>query len=140
MNRKRLIQETTFPMTNDNDFLMSTLRSVIPKLPSRDLKTTRTFYEEKLNLQKVGGDYPDYLMMMRDGIEIHFFLYPDLNPNENYGMVYIRVSNIEALYNELRNRNTPFPSAGHLQAKPWGQKEFAIIDPDTNLITFGEGI
>lgn len=119
---------------------MSLLRSIIPKLPSRNLQTTRSFYEEKLNFRKVGGDYPDYLMMMGDGIEIHFFLFPDLDPKENYGMCYIRVSDIERLYEDLKNKNAPFPSAGHLKAKPWGQKEFAIIDPDTNLLTFGEGI
>lgn len=119
---------------------MSVLRSIIPKLPSRNLKTTQSFYEDNLGFRKVGGDYPDYLMMMGDGIEIHFFLFPDLDPKENYGMVYVRVSDIETLYNELRNRNAPFPSAGHLMAKPWGQKEFAILDPDTNLLTFGEGI
>lgn len=29
---------------------------------------------------------------------------------------------------------------GHLQVKPWGQKEFAILDPDNNLLTFGQGV
>lgn len=119
---------------------MSALRSIIPKLPSRNLKTTQSFYEEKLGFSKVGGDYPDYLMMMKENIEIHFFLFTDLNPKENYGMCYLRVSDIETLYEELKNRHTPFPSTGHLKAKPWGQKEFAILDPDTNLLTFGEGI
>jgi len=29
---------------------------------------------------------------------------------------------------------------GHLEMKPWGQKEFALLDPDNNLLTFGERI
>ena len=29
---------------------------------------------------------------------------------------------------------------GHLQTKPWGQKEFAILDPDNNLLTFGQNM
>jgi len=29
---------------------------------------------------------------------------------------------------------------GNLEAKPWGQKEFSILDPDNNLLTFGEEI
>jgi len=24
--------------------------------------------------------------------------------------------------------------------KPWGQKEFALLDPDHNLLTFGQAI
>jgi hypothetical protein len=26
---------------------------------------------------------------------------------------------------------------GTLQTKPWDQKEFALFDPDNNLLTFG---
>jgi hypothetical protein len=33
---------------------------------------------------------------------------------------------------------TSIHPAGHLQTKPWGQKEFSILDPDNNLLTFGE--
>ncbi len=27
-----------------------------------------------------------------------------------------------------------------LEIKPWGQKEFALLDPDNNLLTFGQNI
>ncbi|OJY92489.1 MAG: hypothetical protein BGP14_14960 [Sphingobacteriales bacterium 44-15] len=26
------------------------------------------------------------------------------------------------------------------QIKPWGQKEFSLLDPDSNLLTFGQGV
>ena len=29
---------------------------------------------------------------------------------------------------------------GALQNKPWGQKEFALLDPDSNLLTFGQSV
>jgi hypothetical protein len=32
------------------------------------------------------------------------------------------------------------PEAGHLQIKPWQQKEFSLLDPDNNLLTFGQSI
>ncbi len=35
----------------------------------------------------------------------------------------------------LDNQNNIHP-AGHLQTKPWGQSEFAMLDPDNNLLTF----
>lgn len=27
---------------------------------------------------------------------------------------------------------------GGLETKPWGMKEFAVLDPDHNLITYGQ--
>lgn len=29
---------------------------------------------------------------------------------------------------------------GTLSKKPWGQKEFSLLDPDNNLLTFGEAM
>ena len=29
---------------------------------------------------------------------------------------------------------------GKLSVKPWGQIEFSILDPDNNLLTFGQAI
>lgn len=116
------------------------LHSVIPKLPSRDIRATKLFYVENLGFSQVGGNYPDYVMLKRDHIELHFFHMPDLDVHENYGMCYIRVADIETLYDSLKNKNknVKFSGSGRLEAKPWGQKEFAIIDNDHNLLTFGE--
>ena len=38
-------------------------------------------------------------------IEIHFFEFKDLNPNDNYGQVYIRLDGIDEFYNELQEKN-----------------------------------
>jgi len=116
------------------------LNSIIPKLPTNSIDVTRMFYVEKLNFHQVGGNYNDYIMLIRDQIEIHFFLYKDLPVLQNYGMCYIRVLNIETLYNDLRSRDINFPELGKLEVKPWNQKEFSIIDNCHNLITFGEPV
>ena len=115
------------------------LQSVIPKLPSRDLKVTKSFYTEKLNFRQVGGDYPDYLMLNRDDIELHFFLHCELDVLQNDGMCYIRVSNIEELFDSMKKIPNEFLRQ-KLGPRPWGQKEFAIVDHDHNLLTFGEHI
>ena len=39
----------------------------------------------------------------------------------------------------LEHNNNIHP-AGHLQDKPWGQKKFAMLDLDNNLLTFGQEI
>ena len=115
------------------------LHSVIPKLPAADLQATKSFYVENLNFRQVGGDYPDYLMLFRDEIELHFFLDCDLDVNRNDGMCYICISGIEELYDSLKTTNCN-SFIGKLEPRPWGQKEFSIKDINENLLTFGERI
>jgi hypothetical protein len=113
------------------------LLEINPKLPMRNKELTKEFYLNKLNFSQV-GDYGDYLMVRRDNIEIHFFEFKELNPKQNYGQVYIRTEDIEGFYNSLRENNINIHPNGHLETKPWGQKEFALLDPDSNLLTFGQ--
>ncbi|HLP21139.1 MAG TPA: VOC family protein [Chitinophagales bacterium] len=115
------------------------LTSINPKLPMRDKTVTRNYYITQLGFAQVGGDYPDYLMVKKDNVEIHFFLFKELDPKENYGQVYIRTTGIEKVYEGLLSSGVSIHPNGPLQTKPWGQKEFALLDPDNNLLTFGEG-
>lgn len=116
------------------------LTSINPKLPMRDIAVTRNYYINQLGFAQAGGDYPDYLMVKKDSIEIHFFLFKELNPKENYGQVYIRTAGIENVYQTLQSAGVPIHPNAPLQTKPWGQKEFALLDPDNNLLTFGESM
>lgn len=116
------------------------LTAIVPKLPMRDKTATREFYH-KLGFSEFGkSDFPGYLMIRKEGIELHFFEFTELNPRENYGQVYIRVNHIEEFYRELIEKGVAIHPNGPLQTKPWGQKEFSLLDPDYNLLTFGEGI
>lgn len=113
------------------------LSSIIPKLPMRDKALTKDFYLNVLGFEE-RGDYGNYLMLGKDSIEIHFFEFKDLDPKENYGQLYIRTKDIDALYQTLLHNKVPIHPNGHLESKPWGQKEFALLDPDNNLLTFGQ--
>jgi len=117
------------------------LTDIHPKLPMRDKAVTKDFYLNKLGFQEFGNaDYEEYLMVKMDRIQIHFFEYKALDPKSNDGQVYIRTDDIDSLYQELLNKNISIHPAGHLQVKPWGQREFSLLDPDYNLLTFGQGI
>ncbi|MEY4432282.1 MAG: hypothetical protein RLZZ44_412 [Bacteroidota bacterium] len=112
-----------------------------PKLPMRNKAVTKEFYCIKLGFEVFGSDtFEDYLMLQKDQIQLHFFEFPSLNPLENYGQVYIRTEKIEAVFDHFIRNNLTIHPAGHLQTKPWGQKEFSLLDPDHNLLTFGETI
>lgn len=113
--------------------------AIHPKLPMRDKTVTRNFYMHQLGFREFGNaDYTGYLMMEKDNLQIHFFEFKALDPKENYGQVYIRTNDIDNLYQSLLNNKASIHPNGALQIKPWGQKEFAMLDPDNNLLTFGQ--
>ena len=117
------------------------LTAINPKLPMRSKDITKDFYLNKLGFSVFGNaDYADYLMVERDSVQIHFFEFKDIDPTENYGQVYIRTNDIDNLYQSLLDKNTTIHPNGLLQTKPWGQKEFSVLDPDNNLLTFGQSI
>ncbi|MBX2904477.1 MAG: VOC family protein [Taibaiella sp.] len=115
------------------------LTTIIPKLPMRNKAATLNFYVTQLGFTDIGSaDFADYLILQKENVEIHFFRFEGLDPKENYGQVYIRTTAIDTLYQSMLDNNCSIHPAGHLQAKPWGQKEFSMLDPDNNLLTFGE--
>ena len=117
------------------------LTDINPKLPMRDKAVTKEFYLNKLGFKEFGSaDYDEYLMVEKDQIQIHFFLFKALKPKKNYGQVYIRTNDIRTLYQSLIENKVQIHPNGPLEMKPWGQLEFAILDPDTNLLTFGQSV
>ena len=115
------------------------LTDINPKLPMRNKEVTRNFYLYKLGFQEFGKtDFEGYLMVQKDNIQIHFFEFKDLDPLENYGQVYIRTNDIKSLYHSFLDKKTSIHPNGHLEIKSWGQKEFSVLDPDNNLLTFGQ--
>lgn len=113
------------------------LTTINPKLPMRNKEATKEFYIKKLEFTEI-ADYGDYIIIKKDNIEIHFFLFEDLDPLNNYGQVYIRTENISTFYEELIHKKISIHTHGQLESKPWGQIEFSLLDPDHNLLTFGQ--
>lgn len=102
---------------------------------------TTDYYVNKLGFEVFGSiDFEGYLMIQKDNIQIHFFEFKELDPQINYGQVYIRTNDIDKLYQSFLQKEIAIHPHGHLETKPWGQKEFALLDPDNNLLTFGPSI
>lgn len=115
------------------------LTAVHPKLPMRDKARTRAYYIGLLGFEDAGSDdYADYLMVRKDQVELHFFAFPGLDPAENDGQVYLRTDDIQSTYQAFVERGVPIHPAAPLARKPWGQWEFSLLDPDNNLLTFGQ--
>lgn len=112
-----------------------------PKLPMRNKEITRSYYTDQLGFTTIGDqEYEEYLMVERDGQQMHFFLFKELDPLENYGQVYFRTDRIDDLYRSFLDRGIKIHPQGHLSDRPGGQREFHLLDPDHNLLTFGQRI
>jgi hypothetical protein len=111
---------------------------VVPKLPYIDKDQTVKFYVDKLRF-KLQSDYGDYLIVSLSSVELHFFSYPTLQPAKSDFMIYLRVDeDIDLLYRQYQNDGVAIHPNGKLEDKPWNQREFAIIDPNGTLLTFGQ--
>ncbi|MBL7834767.1 MAG: VOC family protein [Cyclobacteriaceae bacterium] len=113
------------------------IKSVISKLPFIDKQKTIDFYSS-LGFQ-VTSDHGDYLIVMSEQLELHFFSFPALEPSNSDFMIYLRVVDIDSLYDSLRKKLAIHPN-GKLETKSWGQREFSMVDPNGTLLTFGQGV
>jgi len=113
------------------------LLSLIPKLPAKDLDATRDFYVNILGF-KLLSQYPEYIILVRDGVEVHFYPNVHVIPEQSDYMVYVRVNNIDELYRELTGKGARKADYGILENKPWGQREFSVTDINGNCLTFGQ--
>jgi hypothetical protein len=112
------------------------INQTIPILPSADFKQTAEFY----GLVGFVGpqNYPDYLILKRDGQELHFFLEEG---DHTYGhghshfSAFIRASGLDELYETLKNAGVEITPP---EAKPWRLRELNVLDPDGTFLRFGE--
>ncbi len=113
-----------------------TLISAAPVLASLDIERTVAFYCSSLGFARVYVEPGAWGIVARDSVQIHFWACSDKNIAENTSC-RVYVSGIDALYGELNLVGVVHPNAPLVQ-KPWGSREFGVLDPDGNLITFAE--
>lgn len=111
--------------------------SVAPLLPANNVAEAMAWYRDVLGFPDAFlFEHEDYAIVKREGVEIHLF-HMDIEPRKSDFMVYVRVTDIQTLYAEYAAKDLIHPDAP-LQNKPWGQTEFAILDPNGALLTFGQ--
>jgi catechol 2,3-dioxygenase-like lactoylglutathione lyase family enzyme len=116
--------------------------TAIPILPSRSLNDTLTFYR-RLGFDGKIHSHGDYAILTLGTVELHFFTHRELRPAESFAGCYIRVSDVESVYRAFASAQLPgkgIPRQVALEDKPWGMREFAIVDPNGNLIRIGQKV
>jgi catechol 2,3-dioxygenase-like lactoylglutathione lyase family enzyme len=114
------------------------ITAIIPRLPARDIAETEKFYQEHLDFETV-TKLDDYLILSRNGMELHFYQNRVMNVQKNNTMLYVRVDHhIQELHEKAVTESLPLTVLGKLEEKPWGEIEFSLLDPSHNLLTFGQ--
>ncbi|MCI0918802.1 VOC family protein [Pseudomonas stutzeri] len=113
--------------------MTTSIEATVPVLASLDLDESRDFYVSRLGFRVLRQD-ADYLMLARDGAELHFWLCADRHVAENTSC-YVRTGDCQALFDEFSRRGLALQPP---VLRPWGMKELYVIDPHGNLLKFGE--
>lgn len=112
------------------------LTGAAPVLASLDIERTVTFYCTRLGFKRVYVEAGVWGIVSRDAVQIHFWACSDRSiPEKTSCRVY--VAGIDELFSELESQGVIHPGAP-LENKPWGSREFGVLDPDGNLVTFAE--
>lgn len=113
-----------------------------PILPVHNLDEARAFYAKAGFAPWFNGRW-NYEIVSRGHLVIHFVENRELIPGQNESSCYWRVKDADRFYSELRTLGLPSAGIPRLTApedKPWGMREFALVDPSGNLIRIGHDL
>lgn len=140
----------------------------VPILTVLDLDEAAGFYA-RLGFE-VGSRYDDYVILhRRPSTELHLARFPEHDPHVTAGSVYLRVTDPQDLHDSLRAELAregvlyPAPASGltpelttelrarlavgerlvrlhEIEDKPWGMREFTVVDPAGNAVRVGQVI
>ena len=121
----------------------------IPTLPVRDTSHSAAFYRDKIGCA-IWHEQAGFAIVGRDAFELHLGQSDDRSWEGRAGKPVqsgsesflagtascrVEVDGVDDLHAELAPRGVLHPN-GALGTREWGTREFAILDPDGNLITF----
>ena len=118
-------------MSDSVEFVTTT-----PVLASLDIERSVDFFCSKLGFVKIYAEQGAYGIVSSGAVTIHFWSCNDRRISEATGC-RVGVRGIEALFEKCEVHGIVHPKAP-LSTAPWGNREFAISDPDGNLVTFHE--
>lgn len=128
------------------------LVSAVPSLPVKDITHSIGFYRDLLGFTLVHQE-PGFAVLQRNAVEVHVWQASDeswrtrrraepiVSGAESFlagtASCRIAVEGVDGLYQELQPQGVVHPHAP-LATQPWRTREFGVLDPDKNLITFFE--
>lgn len=115
----------------------------VPNLPSRDFDDTIAFYGG-FGFELASRD-DGWLILRRGELQVEFFLYPDLVPEESSFMCSVRVDDVDELYRQIKGSGVVEKAVGRprllpVRLQPWGQRAGFLVDPDGTQLHLIENV
>lgn len=115
------------------------LEGVVPILSVMDLPASLDYYTAVLGFEIAWawGEPPYLASVFRDEVELNL---SRVEPTAAVTMsrVYFQVLDVDAYYQQVTAAGAKVDVA--LDDRPYGMKDFRIVDPSGNELSFGEGI
>ena len=107
-------------------------------IPARDVEEGIAFYRSVFEFELTYRDAEpaQFAIVSRDGVKLHLFANRDKHLAD-WTSLRIEVERIDTLYGRCQE-NGCVHSDGSLGLRPWGSREFSIIDPSGVWITLVE--
>jgi catechol 2,3-dioxygenase-like lactoylglutathione lyase family enzyme len=122
-----------------------------PAMPAHDVTLSVEFYGDVLGFETVHAE-SGFALLRRDATTISLWGATDESWRESFdpespicsgaesfiagtASCSVQVEGVDELYAHCDERGIVHPN-GHISDQPWGTREFGILDPDGNLVTF----
>lgn len=112
---------------------MPFLWQILPELPLDDVPAGVAYYCDVLGF-KINYSQNDLGVMFRDKITL--LLIARTERHQGIGSAYVYVDNVDALCGELKAKGAKVQ--GEPVSRPWGLRDFAVLDLEGNRITFAQ--
>jgi hypothetical protein len=112
------------------------LLRLIPKVFYADLRVGLDLFVRCLGFQVLYED-ASITVLGRDGAKVYLMQNAELAALDRPELA-IETDDIDAIYEEVRARAPEMlhPNSRTVQRKPWGAREFAVLDPTTVCVVF----
>ena len=108
-------------------------KSVAPIMPTTGVARTVAWYRAAGFAVEVYD--AGFVMTKRDNVELFLSLKPDHDPKRTASCVYVYVDDANALHESWRAADVA--GLRELRNTDYRMREFALIDPDGNMMLFG---
>lgn len=112
--------------------------AAVPILSVTHLEDALKYYEQVLGFQ-IGwewGDPPHRASVCRDHVEVNLSQSSEANPR--ISKVYFQMSGVDAFYRRIEGAGAKISVP--LGDRAYGMRDFRIVDPSGNELSFGEAI
>ena len=112
---------------------MHMLTKIMPEMPTTDVAASLAYYRDVLGFS-VNYAQDDIAVMDRDAVRVLLIARTERHTGITSAYVYVR--DADGLHAELGAKGARV--LGEPESHPWGLRDFRVLDPDDNQITFGQ--